>query len=150
VRGYTYGIRGEFGQSKRFGRLLVSAGVQTAVTVPALVDTVGEVSRTAAEGVTEAELAVARSWRAGQLSVELQTPGAIAGALATLVVHDLPDDYHAKLRAALLAADEATVSRAAATHLNPAGLTLVVEGDAAVIRDELVASGIGEVVDAQL
>ena len=43
-----------------------------------------------------------------------------------------------------------TVSGAATTHLNPAGLTLVVEGDAAVIRDELVASGIGEVVDAQL
>jgi predicted Zn-dependent peptidase len=150
VRGYTYGIRGEFGHSKRFGRLLVSSGVQTAVTVPALVDTVGEISRTAAEGVTEAELAVARSWRAGQLSVELQTPGAIAGALATLVVHDLPDDYHAKLRAAMLAADEARVSGAAAEHLNPAGLTLVVEGDAAVIRDELVASGLGEVVDAQL
>ena len=30
------------------------------------------------EGVTEAELEVARSWRAGQLSVEKQTPGAIA------------------------------------------------------------------------
>ncbi|MDQ7907813.1 insulinase family protein [Phytohabitans sp. ZYX-F-186] len=150
VRGYTYGIRAEFGQSKRFGRLLVSSGVQTAVTVPALVDTVGEVSRTAVEGVTEPELAVARSWRAGQLSVDLQTPGAIAGALATLVVHNLPDDYHANLRAALLAADEATVSEAAAKHLNPHGLTLVVEGDAAVIRDELVASGLGEVVDAQL
>jgi zinc protease len=150
VRGYTYGIRGEFGQSRRFGRLLVSANVQTAVTVPALVDTVGEISRTAAEGVTEEELAVARSWRAGQLSVELQTPGAIAGALATLVVHDLPDDYHATLRTALLAADEALVSRAATRHLNPAGLTLVVEGDAAVIRDELVASGLGEVLDAPL
>ncbi|GAA4434931.1 M16 family metallopeptidase [Phytohabitans houttuyneae] len=149
VRGYTYGIRGEFGQSRRFGRLLVGSGVQTAVTVPALVDTVGEISRTAAEGVTEEELAVARSWRAGQLSVELQTPGAIAGALATLVVHDLPDDYHASLRAAILAADEATVSAAAAKHLNPAGLTVVVEGDAALIRDELVASGLGEVVDAQ-
>ncbi|MFC0532251.1 M16 family metallopeptidase [Phytohabitans kaempferiae] len=150
VRGYTYGIRGEFGQSRRFGRLLVSAGVQTAVTVPALVDTVGEISRMAAEGVTEPELAVARSWRAGQLSVELQTPGAIAGALATLVVHGLPDDYHAKLRGELLAADVAQVSEATARHLHPAGLTLVVEGDAAVIRDELVASGLGEVVDAQL
>jgi hypothetical protein len=65
-------------------------------------------------------------------------------------VHDLPDDYHANLRAALLAADVETVSGAATAHLNPAGLTLVVEGDAAVIRDELVASGIGVVVDAQL
>ncbi|MEJ3744600.1 pitrilysin family protein [Actinomycetes bacterium KLBMP 9797] len=140
VRGYTYGIRSEFGQSRRFGRFVVSSAVQTAVTVPALIDTVGEISRTQAEGVTEAELAVARAWRAGQLSVELQTPGAIAGALATLVVHGLPDDYHAALRAELLAADVATVSAAAAGHLRAGGLTLVVEGDAAIIRDELTAA----------
>lgn len=147
VRGYTYGIRGDFGLSRRFGRFLVSAGVQTAVTAPALVDAVGEVSRTRSDGVTEAELAVARSWRAGQLSVELQTPRAIAGALTTLVVYDLPDDYHARLRESLLAASEAEVSAAAARHLHPEGLTLVVEGDAALVRDELVASGLGEVSD---
>lgn len=148
VRGYTYGIRSEFGHSRRFGRFVVSSGVQTAVTAPALVDAIGEISRTRDGGVTEAELAVARAWRAGQLSVELQTPRAIANALVTLVVHDLPDDYHATLREQLLSAAEPEVSAAAATHLHPQALTLVVEGDAAMIRDELVASGLGEVVDA--
>ncbi|TCB95798.1 insulinase family protein [Micromonospora zingiberis] len=147
VRGYTYGIRGDFASSRRFGRFAVSSGVQTAVTAPALVESIGEIARTQAGGVTEDELAVARSWRAGQLSVELQSPRAIAGALTTLVVHDLPDDYHARLRESLLAADVAQVSAAAATHLHPESLTLVVEGDAALIRDELVATGLGEVVD---
>jgi predicted Zn-dependent peptidase len=147
VHGYTYGIRGDFASSRRFGRFAISSGVQTAVTAPALVEAVGEVSRTRAEGVTEDELAVARFWRAGQLSVELQTPRAIASALTTLVVHDLPDDYHARLRESLLAADVEQVSAAAAAHLHPDSLTLVVEGDAAVIRDELVATGLGEVVD---
>nr|MDT0658461.1 pitrilysin family protein [Micromonospora sp. DSM 115978] len=147
VRGYTYGIRADFGLSRRFGRLVVSSGVQTAVTAPALVDAVGEISRTRAEGVTEAELAVARAWRAGQLSVELQSPRAIVEALATLVIHGLPDDYHATLRERLLSASEAEVSAAAAEHLHPEGLTLVVEGDAALVRDELAASGLGELVD---
>ncbi|MEV0396018.1 M16 family metallopeptidase [Polymorphospora rubra] len=147
VRGYTYGIRADFGMSRRFGRFSVTSGVQTAVTAPALVDAVGEIARTQADGVTEEELAVARSWRAGQLSVELQTPAAIASALATLVVYGLPDDYHANLREAMLSAPLDLVSAAAAAHLRPQGLTLVVEGDAAVIRDELVASGLGEVVD---
>ncbi|MEV0806180.1 pitrilysin family protein [Micromonospora sp. NPDC050200] len=150
VRGYTYGIRGDFASSRRFGRFAVSSGVQTAVTAPALVEAVGEISRTQVGGVTSDELAVARSWRAGQLSVELQSPGAIASALTTLVVHDLPDDYHARLRESLLAADVAQVSAAAAAHLYPESLTLVVEGDAAVIRDELSASGLGEVTDATL
>ncbi|MBE1484602.1 putative Zn-dependent peptidase [Plantactinospora soyae] len=148
VRGYTYGIRSEFGHSRRFGRFVVSSGVQTAVTAPALVDAVGEITRTQDGGVTEAELAVARAWRAGQLSVDLQTPRAIANALATLVVHDLPDDYHATLHEQFLSAEEPEVSAAAATHLHPQGLTLVIEGDAAMIRDELTATGLGEVVDA--
>ncbi|MEU5530976.1 pitrilysin family protein [Micromonospora chersina] len=147
VRGYTYGIRGDFASSRRFGRFAISSGVQTAVTAPALVEAVGEVSRTRLTGVTEDELAVARFWRAGQLSVELQSPRAIASALTTLVVHDLPDDYHARLREALLAATVEEVSAAAAAHLHPESLTLVVEGDSAVIRDELVAAGLGEVVD---
>ncbi|MDR7273248.1 M16 family metallopeptidase [Catenuloplanes atrovinosus] len=148
VRGYTYGIRGDFGLARRFGRLLISAGVQTKFTAPALVDTIGEMSRTRSGGVTEDELAVARSWRAGQLSVEMQTPGAIAGALTTLVVHGLPDDYYPRLRESLLSATVDEVSAAAATHLHPEGLTMVVEGDAALIRDDLVATGLGEVVDA--
>lgn len=147
VRGYTYGIRGDFASSRRFGRFGVSSSVQTAVTAPAVVEAVGEITRTRETGVTEEELAVARSWRAGQLSVELQSPRAIAGALTTLVVYDLPDDYHARLRESLLAADVAQVSAAAATHLRPEELTLVVEGDAAVIRDELVATGLGELVE---
>lgn len=145
VRGYTYGIRGDFVSSRRFGRFAVSSGVQTAVTAPALVEAVGEITRTQQTGVTEPELAVARSWLAGQLSVELQTPRAIAAALTTLVVHDLPDDYHARLRAALLAAEVEEVSAAAAAHLHPEELTLVVEGDAALIQAELAATGLGEV-----
>jgi predicted Zn-dependent peptidase len=150
VKGYTYGIRADFAMTRRFGRFGVSTSVQTAVTTPALVDTVGEVTRTRLEGVTEEELEVARTWRAGQLTVDMQTPGSIAGALATLVVHGLPDDYYATLRRSLLDATVAEVSAAAAKHLHPEGLTVVVEGDAAVIRDELVAGGLGEVVDAEV
>ena len=150
VKGYTYGIRSDFAMTRRFGRFGITTSVQTAVTAPALIDTVGEVTRTRLEGVTEEELEVARTWRAGQLTVDMQTPGSIAGALATLVVHGLPDDYYANLRRSLLEATVAEVSAAAAEHLHPEGLTLVVEGDAAVIRDELVAGDLGEVVDAQV
>jgi zinc protease len=144
VKGYTYGIRGDFSMSRRFGRFGVSSSVQTAVTAPALVDTISEITRTATDGVTEDELEVARAWRAGQLSVEMQTPGSIAAALATLVVHGLPDDYYVTLRQQYLEMTVDEVSAAAAGHLHPDGLTLVVEGDAAVIRDDLTAAGLGD------
>jgi zinc protease len=48
----------------------------------------------------------------------------------------------------LLTASEAAVSAAADTHLRPEELTLVVEGDAVAVRDELAATGLGEVVEA--
>ncbi|WIM95524.1 pitrilysin family protein [Actinoplanes oblitus] len=141
VKGYTYGIRGSYAMTRRAGRFEVAAGVQTAVTAPAIRDTLGEIRRTQQDGVTEAELAVARSWRAGQLSVEMQTPGAIVGALATLVVHGLPDDYYETLRREYLGATVEQVSAAAARHLAVDGLSLVVEGDGAAIRDELAEFG---------
>ncbi|HEX5740500.1 MAG TPA: insulinase family protein, partial [Pilimelia sp.] len=147
VRGYTYGVRGEFLFSRRFGRFTVRAAVHTEVTAAALVDAVAELTRTRAEGVTEEEVAVARSWRAGQLSVENQTTSALIGVLASIVVHGLPDDYVPRQRARLLAATAADVSPAAANHLRPDDLVLVVEGDAARIRADLVATGLGEVVD---
>jgi predicted Zn-dependent peptidase len=148
VKGYTYGIRGDFAMTRRFGRFGVTAAVQTAVTAPALTDTVGEISRMRAGGVTEPELEVARSWRAGQLSVDMQTPGSIAGALATLVVHGLPDDYYATLRRQLLEATVDQVSAAAAEHLHPDGMTLVIEGDAATIRPPLTDTSLGPVTTA--
>jgi predicted Zn-dependent peptidase len=80
----------------------------------------------------------------------MQTPGSILGALSTLVIHGLPDDYYATLRQQLLSATVEQVSAAAAEHLHPNGLTLVIEGDAALIRDELVAAGLGEIVDSEL
>lgn len=150
VKGYTYGIRGSYAMTRRFGRFEVAAGVQTAVTVPAIADTIGEITRTQLDGVTADELAVARAWRAGQLSVEMQTPGAIVGALSTLVVHGLPDDYYETLRRDYLETSLEQVSAAAAAHLQPNGLTLVIEGDASAIRDELAAADLGEIVDAEI
>ena len=150
VKGYTYGIRADFAMTRRFGRFGINASVQTAVTTPALTDTIGEVTRTRLDGVTEEELEVARTWRAGQLTVDMQTSGSIAGALATLVIHGLPDDYYATLRRQLLDATVEQVSAAAATHLHPDGMTLVIEGDAALIRDELTAADLGEISDATI
>jgi predicted Zn-dependent peptidase len=150
VKGYTYGIRSDFAMTRRFGRFGVSTSVQTAVTVPALTDTIGEIALLGLDGVRENELAVARTWRAGQLTVDMQTPGSIAGALSTLVIHGLPDDYYATLRQQLLDATVAEVSAAAAKHLHPRGLTVVIEGDAAVLRDQLAADTLGEIVEAQI
>ena len=76
------------------------------MTAPALVDTIGEITRTRPDGVTEDELdggPVAGGPASSRWTC--RRPGSIAGALATLVVHGLPDDYYATLRQQLLDAD---------------------------------------------
>ena len=48
------------------------------------------------------------------------------------------------------AAGESFLSAAAATHLHPQGLTVVVEGDAAAIRADLEAAALGDIVTADV
>ena len=98
--------------------------------------------------MTEDELAVARSWRAGQLSVEhADARGRSPARWPRWWCTACPTTTTRSCAQQLLAADVAEVSAAAAAHLHPEALTLVVEGDAAVIRDDLAATGLGEVVD---
>jgi predicted Zn-dependent peptidase len=71
----------------------------------------------------------------------MQTPGSIAAALATMLIHGLPDDYYATLRRRYLEATVDEVSAAAATHLHPAALTVVVEGDETAVAPSLADVG---------
>jgi zinc protease len=64
------------------------------------------------------------------------------------VVHGLPDDYYETLRTEYLEATVEQVSKAAAEHLAVDSLTLVVEGDGSVIRDEL--GEFGDLVDSDI
>ena len=81
--------------------------------------------------------------------MELQTRGPIAGALTTLVLYGLPDDYHARLRQQLLDRDGRGGGLGGGGPAPaPGGLTLVIEGDAAAIRDELADTGLGELIDS--
>ena len=149
VKGYTYGIRGSYAMTRRFGRFEVAAGVQTAVTVPAIVDTLGEIARTQAR----------RGDRGGAGGGPF-----VAGRAALGGDADARRDRRRARHAGRCTACRTTTTRrcAGSTWRRPwprcprppprtctrTALTLVVEGDAAVIRDDMTAATIGEVVDA--
>ena len=67
------------------------------------------------------------------------------GALAGLVVHELPDDELARYRPAIEAVTVESV-RAAAQHIRPAEAAIVLVGDADAFGAELEAAGFGRVV----
>lgn len=141
-RGFTYGAFGGFDLRRHAGVFVVRAAVEASVTAPALADTVAEVERLHEEGLTEPEVAAARSFRVGVFPVSFADPAAVARALGDLVVHGLPDDYYDRIRAAAAEVPLAEVNQAAAERIFPDRLVSVVVGDAKAFD---IAPACGEV-----
>lgn len=144
-RGYTYGAHAGFALRRHGGVFSARASVHTEVTGPAVADTLAEIERMHAHGVTEAELEQVRRYRAGVFPVQFASPYAVAGALGDLVVHGLPDDYFARVRELIVSTPRAEVDAAAAAHLHPDELVSVVVGDADAVRGPLEDAGAGPV-----
>jgi zinc protease len=144
-KGYTYGAFGGFDCRRHGGVFVARAAVQSEMTAPALVDLVAELALMHDKGLSVDELERARSYRAGIFPINFAGPGSVAFGLAELVVHGHPDDHFDRLRQAILEVPLEAVNVAAADRLRPDDLAAIVVGDAAVIGDELRATGIGPV-----
>ena len=91
-KGYTYGASAGFDLRRARGPFAARAAVNTEVTVPALREMLGELDRIREAPVTDDELRAARDFLVGVFPLRFETPGPVAGSLAGLFVHDLPDD----------------------------------------------------------
>lgn len=143
--GYTYGASSGFAMRRLAGPFIVAAAVQTEVTAAAVAETFREVRGIRDAPVTTDELGDVRNYIAGAFPLRLQTTDGIAGRLAELVVHDLPDDYFDHYRERILAVTAEDVLRTARTHLRPDEAVVVVVGDADAIREPLEQLGHGPV-----
>jgi predicted Zn-dependent peptidase len=128
-KGYTYGAGAGFDLRRAAGPFSARAAVNTAVTVPAVVDTLAELARMRDTSVSDAELRAARDFLIGVFPLRFETPGPIAGALAGLVVHDLPDDELSRYRPSVEAVTLADVQAAARAHLDLERAAIVLVGD---------------------
>ncbi|NJD10797.1 MAG: insulinase family protein [Gemmatimonadetes bacterium] len=143
--GFTYGVRSGFSFRRSPGPFLIQTAVGTEVTTRAIQETLRELHDLLRDGPTDSEVAAARDYLAGIFPLELQTTEQLAGKLAELVVHDLPDDYFEHYRARILAVTPADVLRVAREHVRPERLTIVVVGEAETLEPELTAAGIAPV-----
>jgi predicted Zn-dependent peptidase len=83
----------------------------------------------------------------GHRATLLGLPGGVTSTVASQRVLGLPEGALGAWRTSLLAVGPEAVTRAAATHLDPARLGVVVVGDAATLGPELAAFGEVQVVD---
>jgi len=143
--GFTYGVRSRFMFRRGRGPFLISTAVETAVTAAAVRETMKELQALVIEGPTPGEVASVRDYMAGVFPLQMETTSQIASQLASLIVHDLPDDYFATYRDRIRTVTPAEAATAGREHVHPEQVAIVVVGDPDSVVPDLEALGLGPV-----
>jgi len=144
-KGYTYGAGAGFEMRRGAGPFSARAAVNTDVTVPAILDTLAELTRMRDTPVTDTELAAARDFLIGVFPLRFETAGAVVGALGGLAVHGLEVEELVGYRRAVEAVDIESIAAAARAHLHVDDAAIVLVGDFDVFGPTLEAAGLGSV-----
>jgi zinc protease len=142
AHGYTYGAFSGFDWRRQAGPFAVHTAVKSEVTEAAAREILREIDRMQAEPVSAEELSLATSYLDGVFPIRFESTAAIAAALATLVIHGLPEDYYDRYRERVRAMTAEQILAAAQHYLKPDALQMVVVGNPAV-RAQLEALQFG-------
>lgn len=139
-KGYTYGVRMNFGPLKGAGSFTVQGSFRTEVVADALAIT-RELLPVAGRPFTADEVREAIAYFVGVSPLRYATADGVADQAGTQLLAGLPDDYVDRSLAALGAVtpESATDAYESLVHLDE--LSLVVVGDASVIAEPIRAAG---------
>jgi zinc protease len=144
VHGYTYGAFSGFDWRRQSGPFAVHTAVKSDVTGAAAREVLHEIDRMRAEPISGEELSLATSYLDGVFPIRFESTAAIAAALATLVVHGLPEDYYDRYRERVRGMTIEQILDAAKHYLKPDAMQMVVVGDPAAVRASLDAMQFGQ------
>jgi len=145
-KGYTYGASAGFDLRRGAGPFAARAAVNTDVTVPAVLDMLGELERMRTSEIQRSELVAARDFLIGVFPLRFETAGAVVGALSALAVHELDVDELVGYRARIEAVDAAAVAAAANAHLHLDEAAVVLVGDIDAFGEALEGAALGPIV----
>jgi zinc protease len=145
-KGYTYGAGAGFDMRRGAGPFSARAAVNTEVTVPAIVDTLAELTRMREQPVAEAELVAARDFLIGVFPLRFETAGAVVGALGSLAVHGLGVEELVGYRGQIEAIGIEAIADAARDHLLVDDAAIVLVGDVDAFGAALEAADLGPIV----
>jgi zinc protease len=147
---YTYGARSRFSMRHGAGPFNAGGAIFSDKTGPAIHELFTEMTRMAQEDVRDEELADAKEFIKLGMPGRFETVSDVVGALEDLFVYDLPVDEYATRAARISAVTAADVKKAAAAHIHPRTLKIVVVGDRAKLEPGLESLHLGtpEVRDA--
>jgi zinc protease len=143
TRGWSYGVWGFLQMMEEQIPYLVQAPVQSNQTGPSVAAILDHIRAfTTDKGVTSAELQRVVGGNTRQLAGMFETSGAVLGALRSNALYRRPDNYWETVADRYRRMTPATLDQAARGALDPSRFTIVVVGDASVVRPQLEALNI--------
>jgi zinc protease len=141
--GYTYGARSQFVFRRAAGPFLVTSGVRTDVTGPAVSEIFKEIARMREEALPADELSLAKDATVRSLPSQFETSGRVTASTSNIYIYDLGLDYYTKVPARLSAITAEQVQEMARKYVVPEKLIVVAVGDRARIAGPLQALKLG-------
>lgn len=140
---FTYGVGSWLETTRRYGMFSIASSIETDVTGDALMELLKELRATSSGSSPLAEEEVTRSVQAltQELDAQLEQVSLAAPLLIEQFTEDLPLDYFRTLRADTLGQTPESVS-GVVSDFREQGLTLVLVGDAAKLRQQLTRHGL--------
>jgi zinc protease len=146
-KGYSYGVTSNFGYGKGPGPFRTGGDIVTEKSDAALVEFMKELKGIlGARPITDDELSVAKDALIQRLPATFASVSSINGALTTLWVQNLPDDYYQQYAKRIAAVTKDDVLRVAKQYVTVDKLAIVIVGDRKVIEAPLKATGIAPIV----
>jgi predicted Zn-dependent peptidase len=142
-KGYTYGVRMNFGPLRTGGSFAVQGSFRTDVVVDALATT-RDLIKVDSVPFSSQEVDDAVAFFTGVSPLRYATADGVADQAATQVLAGLPDDYVDRSLALLRSVTPEGATEAYRSVVHPDDLTLVVVGDAERLADPLRASGFAD------
>jgi predicted Zn-dependent peptidase len=142
-KGYSYSPRSAIEHSALASNFMLAADVATAVTAPAVLETLYELARIAALPISAAELDSVQQYAIGSLALSTATQSGLASMISNLLGGGLDVEWLTSHPARVLKVRIEDVAEVCAEFLAPRNLVGVAVGDAAAITGPL--AGIIEV-----
>ncbi|MBI5020782.1 MAG: insulinase family protein [Ignavibacteriales bacterium] len=148
--GFTYGARSSFNFQKGVGPFTASAGVHTAKTDSSVQEFLAEIKLMYDKGMTAEELEFVKKGLIGGFALSFETSSQIAGALQSIVLYGLPDDYFNKYLQNYENVTLQDVADVSKKYLDTSRMAVVVVGDVEKIKEGIKALNTGDVVFCDL
>jgi predicted Zn-dependent peptidase len=142
--GYAYGANSRFDMRLAPGPFVAAANVQTDKTAESVTEIFNELAAIR-EPIGADELAKAKNYLSLGFPGAFETIEDLAARIEELAIYGLPDRYYAEYTAAIGGVTAAAARRAAAAHIEPDTLAVVVVGDRTRIEGGIRALNLGPV-----